>query len=74
MAGDILSIPLLVGMGITELSVGASQVLAVKRAIRCLDKAECEQLVEDLLAHADSEVEVSRRCREIAETKYPELI
>jgi phosphotransferase system enzyme I (PtsI) len=45
MAGDILLTPLLVGLGIDELSTSPSLVPQVKRAIRSLSSRECQELV-----------------------------
>lgn len=73
MAGDILATPLLVGMGITELSVGASQLLAVRRAIRSLKKSDCTALVEEVSTLVETG-EILRRCRKLAEASYPELL
>ena len=47
MAGDIAVIPLLLGLGMDELSVGATLVPRVKRAVQTLDLPVCRQLVED---------------------------
>src|SRR4029077_2866591 len=49
MAGDIALIPLLVGLGMDELSVGATSVPRVKRAVQSLDIPACEQLVSESL-------------------------
>ncbi len=73
MASDIFSTPLLVGLGVTELSVSASQVPFVKRAIRGLDKSECEQLVRDIEGAEDSAA-VLAQCRQMAQRCYPDLL
>ncbi len=73
MASDISYTPLLVGLGVSELSVSASQVPFVKRAIRSLEKKACEALVEELLDVSDPD-EVSTRCQEMACECYPELL
>lgn len=73
MAGDVISTPLLVGLGITELSVGSSQLLSVKKAVRSLDHGECATLVEDLV-EAELPEEIAARCREMAMASYPELL
>src|SRR2546426_11347712 len=44
MAGDISLIPLLLGLEIDELSVGATSVPQVKRAVQSLTITECKQL------------------------------
>src|SRR4029450_2557147 len=48
MAGDIALTPLLVGLGVDELSTGAALVPRVKRAVRSLDLAACRQLLDDI--------------------------
>jgi len=65
--------PLMVGMGVDELSVGASQVLSVRRAISRLNVTECQDLVEKVIAVA-SAPEVEEICRTLAMEKYPELL
>jgi phosphotransferase system enzyme I (PtsI) len=73
MAGDILLTPLLVGLGFSELSVGASQIPRVKHAIRTLDAGECRDLVQRSLAmrhHA----EILDRSRQMARSYYAELL
>src|SRR5205085_6105525 len=49
MAGDIALIPLLLGFGMDELSVGARLVPRVKRAVQTLDIPACQQLVSESL-------------------------
>jgi phosphotransferase system enzyme I (PtsI) len=73
MAGDVLSTPLLLGLGITELSVSPGQILPVKRAIRALHRAECEQFVTEILQLTTVEA-INVRCRELALSRYPELL
>ena len=72
MAGDVSLTPLLLGLGLDELSAASSQVAKVKHAIRALNTEECRTLVESALGETDSKiilektVAVARRC-------YPEL-
>ena len=49
MAGDIVLTPLLLGLGMDELSASASLVPRVKRAVQRLSVAECKALVEEAL-------------------------
>ncbi|MGI8604137.1 MAG: phosphoenolpyruvate--protein phosphotransferase [Verrucomicrobiales bacterium] len=73
MAGDIIMTPLLVGLGFSELSVGAHQLPRVKHAVRTLYAAECRTLVERVLKmHNDHEI--FGRSREMARTYYAELL
>lgn len=73
MAGDLLMTPLMLGVGVDELSVGASQVLKVRRAISRLGIPECRELVEKVVRVA-SAAEVEELCRALAMERYPELI
>src|SRR5205814_5903212 len=49
MAGDVALIPLLLGLGMDELSVSATLVPRVKRAVQSLEVSECEQLLAESL-------------------------
>jgi phosphotransferase system enzyme I (PtsI) len=73
MAGDILLTPLLVGLGFTELSVGASQIPRVKHAIRTLDAGECRDLVRRALGLRHHN-EILARSRQMARSYYAELL
>ncbi len=46
MGGEPLAAPLLVGMGIDELSMSASSIPSVKAVIRSMDSTECKKLWE----------------------------
>jgi phosphotransferase system enzyme I (PtsI) len=48
MAGEILAVPLLVGLGIDELSMTATSLLPVKQVIRKLTLADCQKLVREV--------------------------
>jgi phosphoenolpyruvate-protein phosphotransferase/dihydroxyacetone kinase phosphotransfer subunit len=50
MAGDPLAVPLLVGLGIDELSMNAPAIPCVKQIIRTLDYASVRALAQDTLA------------------------
>lgn len=73
MAGDLALIPLLIGLGVDELSVGAHLVPPVRRAIRSLNHAECAALAGDALGRRFSE-EIRSLSLDIARTRYPELL
>lgn len=73
MAADILFTPLLVGLGMDELSVGAPRVPAVKHAVRSLDYSSCKAMAFEALA-ADDQTEVFSMCRKLAMESYPELL
>ena len=73
MAGDLALIPLLLGLGMDELSVGASLVPRVKRAVQSLTHSECQQLVAELL-ELDTSSAILGRCTEMAQTHYADLL
>jgi phosphotransferase system enzyme I (PtsI) len=73
MAGDILLTPLLIGLGVDELSTGAAVVPRVKRAVQSLDIAVCQRLVEEV-KNLDSAAQILAKCEEIAKAHYPELL
>jgi len=54
-AGDIRLTPLLIGLGVEELSVGPQQVLRVGQAIRSLSYAECAAMSDEALRHTRSQ-------------------
>ncbi|MEX1049386.1 MAG: phosphoenolpyruvate--protein phosphotransferase [Akkermansiaceae bacterium] len=55
MAGDIRLTPLLLGLGVEELSVGPQQVPRVAQAIRSLSYAECAAMSDEALRHSRSQ-------------------
>jgi len=73
MAGDLAMTPLLLGLGMDELSVGASLVPRVKRAVQSLTHSECQQLVSDSL-ELDTPSAILARCTEMAQAHYGELL
>ncbi|MDC1406126.1 phosphoenolpyruvate--protein phosphotransferase [Akkermansiaceae bacterium] len=73
MAGDLLIIPLLVGLGIDELSVGAHQLPSIKKAIRSLSQKECSEMVKEALQAASSP-EISELSQSMAKRCYPDLL
>ncbi|MEM0968943.1 MAG: putative PEP-binding protein, partial [Verrucomicrobiota bacterium] len=73
MAGDAVSIPLLIGLGFTELSVAPSQVLATKYAILHLSKRECEALVAEC-QKCDTAEDIRSRCLHFAAERYGKLL
>ncbi|MGB8166782.1 MAG: phosphoenolpyruvate--protein phosphotransferase, partial [Chthoniobacteraceae bacterium] len=72
MAGDIALTPLLLGLGVDELSTGAALVPRVKRAVQALDIAACLQLHEDI-KHLESPAEIFAKCEEVARSHYGEI-
>jgi phosphotransferase system enzyme I (PtsI) len=73
MAGDLALVPLLLGLGMDELSVGASLVPRVKRAVQSLAHTECQQLVAELL-ELDTSSAILGRCTEMAQKHYGDLL
>jgi phosphotransferase system enzyme I (PtsI) len=73
MAGDVALIPLLVGLGMDELSVGATLVPRVKRAVQTLEIAECAALVNESLA-METPNEVLDKCLALANARYGDLL
>jgi phosphoenolpyruvate-protein kinase (PTS system EI component) len=65
-ASDPIGVPLLVGLGVSELSVAPARVGAVRRWIRALDAEETAAVARRALAAADTE-EVDRLVRPLAE-------
>jgi len=54
MAGDIRLTPLLIGLGVEELSVGPHQVPRVGQAVRSLSHAECAAMADEALKKGHS--------------------
>ncbi|PYI90556.1 MAG: phosphoenolpyruvate--protein phosphotransferase [Verrucomicrobia bacterium] len=73
MAGDLALTPLLLGLGMDELSVGASIVPRVKRAVQSLTHGECQKLVSDSL-ELDTPSAILALCTEMAQAHYGELL
>ena len=73
MAGEISLTPLLVGLGVDELSTGAALVPRVKRAVQSLDVGVCLQLVDEV-KNMDSAEAILEKCEAIAKAYYPELM
>ncbi len=73
MAGDIALVPLLLGLGVDELSASPSLVPRVKRAVQSLTLAECEKLVEEVL-QLETAPEILARTVDVAQKHYGELL
>jgi len=50
LAADARAVPLLVGLGLTKLSVSGSQIPAIKKEVRALKKEKCKALAKKALA------------------------
>src|SRR5881392_1161228 len=64
MAGEVALTPLLIGLGVDELSTGAALVPRVKSAVQALDIAACLKLVEDI-KHLDCASSILAKCEEV---------
>jgi phosphoenolpyruvate-protein phosphotransferase (PTS system enzyme I) len=73
MAGDIELTPLLIGLGLDELSAATGQVPSVKEAIRKLNHSECYALADAVMNCADA-AEIHQRSRIIADRCYCDLM
>ena len=73
MAGDPLHTLVLVGLGVTELSMNGPAIPVVKQVIRGVSLAEARALVDRLLGltHAD---EIERAVREEVQRRFPGLL
>ena len=73
MAGDIALVPLLLGLGVDELSASATLVPRVKRAVQSLAIPECQQLVDEALK-LETPSEILARCLKLADKRYGDLL
>lgn len=72
MAGEIGLTPLLLGLGIDELSTSPSRVPRVKKAVQSLSLGECQSLAAEALGLGDP-VEILRLSEELARSRYKDL-
>src|SRR5947209_8971703 len=73
MAGDVALVPLLLGLGMDELSAAATLVPRVKRAVQSLTIPECRELVEETLK-LNTASEILARCLQLADSRYGDLL
>lgn len=66
MAGDLKAIPILIGMGLDELSMNAPAILKAKELIRKVSYEGCKRIAEQVLLMATSE-EIEEYLRETRE-------
>ena len=71
-AGDVVLTPLLLGLGVDELSTAPSVVPQVKYIVRRLKMSEAQALAEFAL-QCESPSEIYRRCQELARASAPSL-
>jgi phosphotransferase system enzyme I (PtsI) len=72
MAGDPVLAPLLLGLGVDELSAATSVVPQVKFLVRRLKIAEAKEL-GDFALQCESSVEILNRCQDLARHVAPSL-
>jgi phosphotransferase system enzyme I (PtsI) len=73
MGGDIDLIPLLVGLGLDELSLSCGQIPRVKQAVRRLRNDDCVALVTEVMK-LSCPTAIMDLTRALAEKSYPELL
>ncbi len=73
MAADALTTPLLIGMGVDELSVAPQAVPLVKDAIRSVTLTQAQELAKAALL-CESSTDVLAGCRELTREVAPEIL
>lgn len=73
MAGDAALTPLLLGLGIDELSASSTVVPRVKKAVQSLDIPTCQALADEVLG-MDNSLGILHRCLEVAAAHYGEIL
>ncbi len=73
MASDPLFVPLLIGLGIDELSVNPNKLLEIKETIRKLDFSYCRYLAE-LAMHTEDTIDIQELFGSITQKKSPEIV
>src|ERR1700758_4327514 len=73
MAGEVALTPLLVGLGVDELSASPGLVPRVKKAVQTLDSQKCAALLAEV-RDSSSAAEIFSRCESMAREHYPELL
>ncbi len=72
MAADVEVLPLLIGLGLDELSVSTGQIARVKHAIRKLNTSECKSVIE-ACSHLACPQEILGLSRAMANELYSDL-
>ena len=72
MAGDVQLTPLLLGLGVDELSATSVIVPRVKKAVQSLDASQCEALVRTALTMEDSAA-IQKMSLDMARDRYAEI-
>ncbi|HEY6168708.1 MAG TPA: phosphoenolpyruvate--protein phosphotransferase, partial [Verrucomicrobiae bacterium] len=70
--GDPLLVPLLIGLGVDELSAAPPLVAQVKYLVRRVKLSEAKELAEFAL-NCESPTEIAARCQRLASAAAPSL-
>ena len=73
MAGDVVMTPILLGLGVDEMSMGSVAIPRVKKALQSLDYGECQALAKKLVK-MDSGEDSRKILVDMAQRVYPELV
>jgi phosphotransferase system enzyme I (PtsI) len=73
MAGDIVLTPLLLGLGIDELSTSPTLVPRVKKAVQSVSLTDCQALAEKSL-RSNTSSDILQLCVDFARSRYDDLI
>lgn len=73
MASDLLLTPMLIGLGVDELSLGSIFIPRIKRVVQSLNYEITQQMVEDLI-NARSAEDNLHVLEDLAKSLYPELL
>lgn len=73
MASDVVLMPALVGLGVDELSAGATSIPRIKRAIQALNYEEARQLVARCVLNESVEANQAE-LEQMARRLYPEIL
>jgi phosphotransferase system enzyme I (PtsI) len=73
MGGDIVLTPLLLGLGVDELSCGAAVLPRVKRAVQSLATPACQELAARSLSLGTAR-EILAECDTVARAHYGDLL
>ena len=66
-AGELLYIPLLIGLGLDEFSMNANKVLKARKLILDLKYSECKKLAEDILKMPTAE-EIKEKLKQVGKS------
>ncbi len=73
MAADVILMPALVGLGVDELSAGATSIPRIKRAIQALNYEEARQLISRCVLNESAEANQAELAQ-MANRLYPEIL